>query len=421
MHPKGNYRRALALLCVMARSGSALAIGPRFPELKAPPKDPILGVKELFLADPAADKINLSVGAYRDHAGKPWVLPPIAEARKRLVDAGMEHEYLASTGDEKYCRGAEELLYGATSDSVATVQALSGTGGLRLCFEFMKRHYPGATVYVPSCTWSNHWNVLRDAGVEAAPYAYLDDSGLRLDWPAALKDLAAAPDGSIVLLHLCAHNPSGVDPSREEWEQLAELCAAKKFLPCFDSAYLGFASGDVDQDAWPFRRFVELGLAPWACVSFSKNFGLYSERAGCVHASCGSPEEAAAVKGHLGKLARALYSNPPAFGARLVAEVLADPELNAQWRESLKTMSGRIADMRSVLRKNLEEKAPSKDWSQITSQIGMFSFTGLSAEEVLRLRADHHVYMLESGRLSMAGVTEANVGPLADAIGAVLK
>mmetsp|Transcript_33997 Transcript_33997/g.105211 ORF Transcript_33997/g.105211 Transcript_33997/m.105211 type:complete len:415 (-) Transcript_33997:30-1274(-) len=411
--------RSLIATAVMA---AALKQPARFATLEVPPKDAILGVKEEFLADPApaADKINLSVGAYRTDEGEPWVLPPIAAARRRLVET-MEHEYLASTGDAGYCAHAARLLYGSPGDEIATVQSLSGTGSLRLCFEFLKRHYPDETVYGPSCTWANHWNILRDAGMNVEKYAYLDAAGLRLDWPALYADLEQAPDGSIVLLHLCAHNPSGNDPTRDQWKELAALAKRKNFLPLFDSAYLGFASGDVDADAWPFRHFVDEGLAPWACVSFSKNFGLYSERAGAVHATCADAAEAAAVKANLGTLARALYSNPPAFGARLVAEVLGDDDLEKDWRQCLVTMSGRIAEMREALRAALEARVPDRDWSHITSQIGMFSYTGLSAPQVMKLRADYHVYMLESGRLSMAGVTKGNVEPLADAIQAVLK
>merc|ERR1719271_637071 len=241
---------------------------PRFDALQVPAKDPILGVKEEFLNDAATAKINLSVGAYRTDDGQPWVLPPVAEARKRLIEGKLE-------------------------------------------LEFLRRHH-SPTVYVPAVTWSNHWNVLRDAGCDARPYTYLD--GIKLDWPRLVSDLERADEGAIVLLHLCAHNPSGVDPSSDQWRELCELCKRKRFLPVFDSAYLGFASGDVDRDAAPFRLFCDEGLQPWACISFSKNFGLYSERAGAIVASCSSVREAAAVRGHLGKLARALYSNPPAFG-----------------------------------------------------------------------------------------------------------
>ena len=420
----------------------------RFDALQVPPKDPILGVKEEFLADAATDKINLSVGAYRTDEGTPWVLPPVAEARKRLIEGKLEHEYLPSTGLKSYCDRVDLLLRGKTSETSATVQGLSGTGGLRLCFEFLRRHH-SPVVYVPAVTWSNHWNVLRDAGCDARPYAYLD--GIRLDWPKLVADLEQAEEGAIILLHLCAHNPSGVDPTPQQWSQLCDLCKRKRFLPVFDSAYLGFASGDVDKDAAPFRLFCENGLQPWACISFSKNFGLYSERAGAIVASCASSREASAVRGHLGKLARALYSNPPAFGARVVDAVLADPALEARWRECLVVMSGRIADMRAKLRSALEART-SRDWwhtawqsssarrrrgatpstrrclpeacfphrSHITSQVGMFSYTGLNKQQVLRLRAEHHVYMLESGRLSMAGVTSKNVEPLAAAIAAVL-
>ena len=404
---------------------AAMTTPSRWTKLAAPPADPILGMKAAFLEDTAPDKINLSVGAYRDDDGAPWVLPPVAEARRRIVGPYLEHEYLPTEGLAAFNALSQGLLYGdrERDHAACTVQALSGTGALRLCLEFLRRHYDGPrTIVGPAVTWSNHWNVMADAGwSDARKYRYLKDDGLTLDFGGLCEDLEAAPDGAVVLLHLCAHNPSGVDPSREQWKTLADLVERKKLFPLFDSAYLGFATGDVNEDAWPFRHFLDRGLAPWACVSFSKNFGLYSERTGAVHATVESADAGKRVVGNLKRVARALWSNPPAFGARVVAQVLGDKVLRADWERCLRVMSSRIVDMRAALKAKLDAKTAGRDWSHITSQIGMFSYTGLSKAEVAVLRNDHHIYMLDSGRVSMAGINTNNVEQLASAIAAVLN
>lgn len=377
-----------------------------------PPADSILGLKALYAADESLDKIDLTVGAYRTDEGKPLVLPAVEEAKKRLENS---HEYLPIEGLKTFRDSTEVLIFGKGSEAKRiTIQTLSGTGAVRLGFEFFKRFLPGRSVYLPSITWANHWNIARDADIKAESYSYLD-SEQKFDMKGMVRDLENAPDGSIVLLHLCAHNPTGVDPTEEQWLELARVFSVKRHLPMFDSAYVGFASGDISRDVAPFRLFVSKGLAPWASVSFSKNFGLYSERVGALHATLGDADDPDAVLGHLKKLARAMYSNPPAFGARIVAAILADDSLKESWLQSLTDMSGRIDEMRHLLRSALEEKTR-LDWSQITQQIGMFSFTGISRENVLKLRRTHHVYMLENGRISMAGVNKHNVDALATAI-----
>ncbi|KAH8080456.1 hypothetical protein JL720_9152 [Aureococcus anophagefferens] len=366
----------------------------RWGDVAVPPADPVLGIKAQFVADDTPTKIGLSVGAYRDDDGNPWVLPPVEAARERLFgpNGTTTHEYLSIDGFERYNKLAQGLLYAREANhDVVTVQALSGTGALRLAMEFLNRHYPGPrTAYIPAVTWSNHWNIFRTLAGPTRPYTYLDKAGLRLEWSSLLADLEAAPEGSVVLLHLCAHNPSGVDPSRDQWKELAALVKRRQ------------------------------GLAPWACVSFSKNRAL-QRRAGAAHATVASPHEADAVRGHLKKVARAMYSNPPAFGARVVAAVLDDPDLKAAWLDTLKVMSSRIGDMRTALRAKLDSLDTGRDWSHITSQIGMFSYTGMTKSEVLKIREKHHVYMLESGRISMAGINTKNVDQLATAIADVLE
>ncbi|KAJ8600978.1 hypothetical protein CTAYLR_006322 [Chrysophaeum taylorii] len=391
----------------------------RWTHVGVPPADPILGLKVVFRQDPfTSSKIDLTVGAYRTNDGEPWVLPAVRVATERLLTA--DHEYLPIDGLPAFTRATQRLMYGDDVASAVTVQTLSGTGAVRLSLEFLKRFFD-APLYLPRITWSNHFNIARDAGfADPRTYAYLDDATSRLDFESMLADLDAAPDGSIVLLHLCAHNPTGVDLTLPQWEILADLFARKSLLPLFDSAYLGFATGDLDRDAKPFRLFFEKGLAPWACVSFSKNFGLYSERVGALHATV-RVEERDAVLGHLKKIARAMYSNPPAFGARIVSTVLEDPDLYASWLDSLHVMSDRIFETRGLLRSHLENATRDHDWDHITSQIGMFCFTGLTKSQVLELREKHHVYMLDNGRVSMAGVNTRNVEPLAAAIAAVLE
>lgn len=385
----------------------------RWGALEEPPADPILGLKAVYAADEAQDKIDLTVGAYRTANGSAWVLPAVAAARRRVMGF---HEYLPIDGLTAFRIATEDLLYGDSPAIKTTAQTLSGTGAVRLALEFMVRH-GSKKLYLPRITWSNHFNIARDAGMAVDTYAYLE--GGKLDFDGMINDLKSADEGAVVLLHLCAHNPTGVDPSFEQWETLAGVVEDRRLLPLFDSAYVGFATGDVERDSRPFRLFVDKGLAPWASVSFSKNFGLYSERVGALHATVSSEDEAKAVNGHLKKIARAMYSNPPAFGARVVAEVLTEPELKASWLDSLKVMSGRINDMRGLLRSKLEEKT-NKDWAHVTDQIGMFSFTGLTKDQVHRLRGEHHVYMLDNGRVSMAGVNPDNVDRLATAIASVV-
>ncbi|KAH8074906.1 hypothetical protein JL720_10654 [Aureococcus anophagefferens] len=345
----------LAYFAYFASLATAQECISRWGDVAVPPADPVLGIK--------------------------------AQPRARLFgpNGTTTHEYLSIDGFERYNKLAQGLLYGPeeANHDVVTVQALSGTGALRLAMEFLNRHYPGPrTAYIPAVTWSNHWNIFKDAGwADSRPYTYLDKAGLRLEWSSLLADLEAAPEGSVVLLHLCAHNPSGVDPSRDQWKELAALVKRKGLFPLFDSAYLGFATGDLDADAWPFRYFLQQGLAPWACVSFSKNFGLYSERTGAVHATVASPHEADAVRGHLKKVARAMYSNPPAFGARR-RRGPRRPDLKAH---------------RHVL------------------------LHGHDQVRVLKIREKHHVRVLESGRISMAGINTKNVDQLATAIADVLE
>ncbi|KAK9814338.1 hypothetical protein WJX72_004134 [[Myrmecia] bisecta] len=383
-------------------------------------KDPILGITENFLADKDANKVNLGVGAYRDDQGKPLVLSVVREAEKRIAGNDF-HEYLPIGGLKSFNQNSIKLAYGDNADvikkgQVAAVQSLSGTGACRLMAEFMKRFMPGAKVYIPKPTWSNHHNIFRDAGVEEASFRYYKPETRGLDFEGMMSDLKAAPPGSVVLLHACAHNPTGVDPTPAQWQELSTMMKEKKLFPLFDMAYQGFASGDCDRDAKAIRTFLKDGHQMGLAQSYAKNMGLYGQRVGCFSIVTGSPKEAAAVESQMKNIARPMYSNPPLFGAAAVDTILKDPKLKAQWFEEVKGMADRIIDMRKLLRSKLEALGSPLSWNHITDQIGMFCFSGLTPEQVDRLAKEHHIYMTRNGRISMAGVNSQNVARLAEAI-----
>ena len=301
---------------------------------------------------------------------------------------------------------------------VAAVQSLSGTGALRLVGEFYARFIgKGASVYIPSPTWGNHNAVFRDAGLETKTYRYWDAARLGLDFEGMLADLKAAPDGSAVLLHACAHNPTGVDPTVEQWKLVVATLKAKPGVKLVvDCAYQGFASGDAEADAFAIRHLVSEGVPFALTQSFAKNFGLYGERVGAVSVVCDDAAEAERVLSQLKIIARAIYSNPPIHGARIVEIVLSDGALSAQWRTECKAMADRIIAMRAALRDELGKTGTTLAWGHITSQIGMFCFTGLQPAEVARMTSEHHIYLTKDGRISMAGLNSANVAYVAAAL-----
>lgn len=389
----------------------------------AGPPDPILGVTEAFKANTSPKKINLGVGAYRDEAGKPYILPSVKKAEELLAGKN-DKEYLPITGLSDFTSLAAKLAYGADSallkdGRIAVTQSISGTGALRIGGAFFERHYPGPKViYLPTPTWGNHIPIFRDSGIEVRRYRYFTPGeGVGLDWKGAVEDLKNAQEGAIVLLHACAHNPTGIDPTQEQWKELSEVVKSKKLFPFFDMAYQGFASGDTTRDAFAPRYFVEQGHQIALCQSFAKNMGLYGERVGAFSLTTESKEEKARVDSQLKIIIRPLYSNPPVHGARIAATILNDPKLNAQWESEVKGMAERIIKMRSVLYEKLtnELKTPG-DWSHIKSQIGMFSFTGLSPAQTKALAEKAHIYMTADGRISMAGLNSHNVGYFAESV-----
>lgn len=394
----------------------------KFESVTMAPPDPILGVSEAFRADDSDVKLNLGVGAYRTEELKPYVLDVVNKAEKLMLEKGENKEYLPIEGLASFNNATVDLLLGADNPvikqgRVATVQSLSGTGSLRLGAVFIARYLPGATVYLSSPTWGNHKNIFSDAGVPWKEYRYFDKKTVGLDFEGFIEDIKAAPEGSVIVLHGCAHNPTGIDPTKEQWEIIADVIEEKNHVPFFDVAYQGFASGSLDEDAYSVRRFVERGLEVLVAQSYSKNLGLYSERVGAINAVVHSPEVAVRVKSQLKRIARPMYSNPPVHGARIVSNVVNDPTLFSEWKAEMESMAGRIKTVRKVLYDYLAEKDKSgKDWSFILQQIGMFSFTGLNPPQVENMTKKWHVYMTKDGRISLAGLSSAKAEYLADAI-----
>lgn len=389
------------------------------------PKDPILGISELFLADTHPSKMNLGVGAYRDDNAKPVVLDCVREAESRIAGKSVM-EYLPTNGNAGFIKHSILLAYGddsvAVADgSIAAIQTLSGTGACRLMADFMHRFAPTAKVYIPVPTWSNHHQIWQDAGCEERLFRYYKAETRGLDFDGMLEDMENAEEGSFFLLHACAHNPTGVDPSVEQWRQMSQVMKRKQLFPFFDMAYQGFASGDCERDAAAIRIFVEDGHKVGCSQSFAKNMGLYGQRIGCFSIMCASPEEAQRVESQMKLIARPMYSNPPLHGAAIVSAILGDPVLKKQWFGEVKTMADRIIDMRAQLRLALEKSGSVLKWNHVTEQIGMFCFSGMTGEQVDALRVDHHIYMTRNGRISMAGVTSSTVGRLASAMHEVTK
>ena len=399
------------------------------------PADPILGLTAAFLEDASPNKVNLAQGVYRDDDGRPFVLSSVKEAERRVAEAldrgEGNKEYLPIEGHAEFRTLSAKLALGLDSAAVAegrvaTLQTLSGTGALSVAAAALRQVGGLEHIYLPDPSWSNHQQIFQASGLEIRRYPYLDPrSGTRLDFAAMRDALAGLAEGSAVLLHACAHNPTGVDPTLEQWGELSRLFATRRLLPVFDSAYQGYASGDLDADAAPIRLFEGGGALPVVCQSYAKSLGLYGERVGAVNFLCASAGEAAAVMSQVKqRVVRPLYSSPPLHGARLAAIVLGDEALFEQWRAELQTMAGRVRRMRAELQTELRRlKAPAPDggrWEHLTAQIGMFCYTGLSAAHVDALREKHHVYMTRDGRMSVAALKPADVPYVATAMREVL-
>uniref|UniRef100_A0A6S8EMG6 Aspartate aminotransferase n=1 Tax=Aureoumbra lagunensis TaxID=44058 RepID=A0A6S8EMG6_9STRA len=397
------------------------------------PADPIIGLTQAFKDDPAETKVLLGVGAFRDDKGKPYVLPSVKQAEEAVVATLSDHEYAPISGIPAFVKSSLEFAYGENcpallENRIAAVQTLSGTGACRIAAAMIERlprlggdQQTKPIMYLPTPTWGNHANIVRDAGLEVRHYRYLDTTtNTSLDFQGLKQDLANhVEDGATILLHACAHNPTGVDPTKEQWTEISQILKHRNLNLFFDCAYQGFASGDAENDAWAIRKFIQDGHQLILAQSYAKNFGLYGERVGALSFVCANPEQKQALESQLKRLIRPMYSSPPVHGARVVAHVLKNPTLRAQWTEECAAMASRIADMRSALKQALNDSGSSRNWDHITKQIGMFAFTGLTKDQCIALRDQFHVYLTLDGRISVAGLTKDNVNYVANAIHAV--
>ncbi|WP_133182396.1 amino acid aminotransferase [Shewanella decolorationis] len=395
-----------------------------FSQVVLAPADPILGLTDTFKADPRQDKVNLGVGIYKDEAGQTPVLQSVKKAEALLLEQEKTKNYLGIEGVQTYNRVVQELLFGegstlVTSGRAATAQAPGGTGALRIAAEFLLRNTPSRTVWVSNPTWANHQNIFETAGLTVKEYGYYNANAHDIDFDGMMTDLANAQAGDIVLLHGCCHNPTGIDLTLAQWELVANLCADKQLVPLFDFAYQGFGAG-IEEDAAGLRLVAAKVPELLVANSFSKNFGLYNERIGAVTVVAQNADEAVRAFSQVKRTIRANYSNPPAHGALIVSTILSDATLKALWVQELTEMRERIAEMRTLFVQSLKDEGVTQDFSFISRQNGMFSFSGLNKAQVARLKDKFGIYIVGSGRISVAGMTKTNMPVICKAIAQVL-
>ena len=391
-----------------------------FADVALAPRDPILGLNEQFNADTRPGKVNLGVGVYYDENGKLPLLRCVREAEGQMAATPKPRGYLPIDGIAVYDKAVQKLVFGAESAQIATVQALGGTGALKVGADFLKHVSPGAQVLISDPSWENHRAIFTQAGFAVDTYPYYDAGKKGIAFDALLAKLNAAAAGTIVVLHACCHNPTGYDLSAAQWAQVVQACQARGLTPFLDMAYQGFGFG-LQEDGEAVRQFQAAGLSFFVSTSFSKSFSLYGERVGALSVVCGSSEEAGRVLSQLKIMIRTNYSNPPTHGAQIVATVLADPALRAMWEEELGGMRVRIKAMRSALVAALKAAGVSQDLGFVTEQLGMFSYSGLSAAQMQRLHNDFGVYGVDSGRICVAALNEGNLPVVAEAMAAVLR
>jgi aromatic-amino-acid transaminase len=386
--------------------------------------DPILSLNEDFQKDPRPNKINLSIGIYFDDAGRIPVLESVRRAEARILATTTPKPYLPMEGAADFRAGVQQLLFGATHEAlqsrrIATIQSVGSSGGLKVGADFIARWFPGSAVWVSDPTWDNHRSMFEGAGIAVHSYPYYDAAtgGLRFD--AMRAALAELPERSIVLLHACCHNPTGVDLSAAQWDALIPLLRARRLIPYLDLAYQGFGDG-IEPDAYAARALAAAGVSFFIANSFSKSMSVYGERCGALSVVCPDSAQAERVLGQLKFTVRRNYSSPPIHGGKIVANILGDPELRALWEGELNAMRERIQAMRRQLHAVLKGRLPGRDFEYFLTQRGMFSYTGLSAAQVDRLREEHAVYLVRSGRMCVAGLNSGNVQATASAMAAVL-
>ena len=389
------------------------------------PRDPILGITEGFNADKNPNKTNLGVGVYYDDNGKVPLLECVQKAEAELAAKLSPRTYLPIDGLAAYDKAVQELVFGADSAIVQekraiTVQAIGGTGALKLGADFLKWFSPAGTkVYISNPSWENHRALFEAAGFVVNDYPYYDAATRGVDFPAMLASLKSMPAGSVVVLHACCHNPTGADLTEAQWTEVIKAVTEGKLVPFLDMAYQGFGDG-IDEDGKVVRRFAEAGGALFVSNSFSKSFSLYGERVGALSVVAASSEEAARVLSQMKRVVRTNYSNPPMHGGQVVATTLASPELRALWEKELAGMRVRIREMRQLLVAKLKAKAPGHDFDFVVKQRGMFSYSGLTKAQVERLRDEYSIYAVDTGRICVAALNTRNIDAVADAIAAVL-
>jgi aromatic-amino-acid transaminase len=396
-----------------------------FADVSMAPRDPILGLNEQFNADPNPRKVNLGVGVYLDEKGKLPLLECVQAAEKMMMEAPKARGYLPIDGIASYDKAVQHLVFGAASavlrdGRVATIQALGGTGGLKVGADFLKRVNPAATVMISDPSWENHRALFEGAGFPVASYPYYDAAAGGVNFPAMRAALDAAAPGSIVVLHACCHNPTGYDLTPAQWDDVIAAVQARELVPFLDMAYQGFGAG-IAEDGAVVGKFVDAGLSFFISTSFSKSFSLYGERVGALSVVGRTKDEADRVLSQLKRVIRTNYSNPPTHGAQVVAAVLTTPALRALWERELAGMRDRIKTMRVALRAKLEASGLPGDFSFITQQVGMFSYSGLNAAQMQRLRGEFGIYGVDSGRICVAALNDANLDAVVAAIVAVSR
>jgi aromatic-amino-acid transaminase len=394
-----------------------------FAAVELAPRDPILGLNEQFAADTNPAKVNLGVGVYFDEQGKLPLLKCVQEAERLMQESPKPRGYLPIDGIAAYDSAVQGLVFGADSAAlkagrIATVQALGGTGGLKLGADFLKRLNPNAQVLISDPSWENHRALFESAGFVVGQYPYYDASRHGVNVDAMLAALNAAPKGTVVVLHACCHNPTGYDITLAQWQQVIAAVKSRELVPFLDMAYQGFGEG-IAEDGAVVGLFMAAGFDFFVSTSFSKSFSLYGERVGALSVVCESKDEAARVLSQLKRVIRTNYSNPPIHGAQVVAMVLNTPALRSMWEEELAGMRVRIKKMRVALQEKLKAAGVKQDMSFITRQVGMFSYSGLTKEQMQRLRNEFGIYGVDSGRICVAALNEKNIDAVVAAIAKV--
>ncbi|MDB5840031.1 MAG: aspartate/tyrosine/aromatic aminotransferase [Herminiimonas sp.] len=397
---------------------------PLFAAIEMAPRDPILGITEAFNADKNPDKVNLGVGVYYDDNGKVPLLECVRKGEALLVEKAAPHTYLPIDGLASYDKAVQELVFGADSPVIqekraVTVQAIGGTGALKLGADFLKRFSPDSQVWISDPSWENHRALFESAGFTVNNYPYYDPATRGVNFEGMLAEFNAMPAGSIVLLHACCHNPTGADLDENQWTQVIEVVTARGLIPFLDMAYQGFGDG-IAEDGEVVRRFTAAGGPLFVSNSFSKSFSLYGERVGALSIVAVNAEEAARVLSQLKRVIRTNYSNPPSHGGAVVAAALSTPELRKLWEDELATMRVRIREQRQLLVDKLKAKAPAHDFDFVIKQRGMFSYSGLTKAQVERLRDEFSIYAIDTGRICVAALNSRNIDRVVDAIAKVL-